>query len=159
MTRPLLSDPLIIMHTSSRLCQHKRLLLPSRLIIPSLYAANSRIASLNRSMKAALITPFVSSLALTWKRGGDVENNRFFFLKVSHRRTSWKAAERRGTHIEIQQHVHLILDDGDGLEELLRVHGSHHSVRPAARKEKRLLYSSFIFIIRGGHWINIKTHS
>lgn len=39
--------------------------------MPSLYAANSRIASLKRSMKAALITPFVSSLALTWWRGGD----------------------------------------------------------------------------------------
>ena len=43
--------------------------------MPSLYAANSRMASLNRSMKAALITPFVSSLALTWKRGIGVEHN------------------------------------------------------------------------------------
>lgn len=43
--------------------------LPRRLMMPSLYAAKSRIASLKRSMKAALITPLVSSLALTWWRG------------------------------------------------------------------------------------------
>lgn len=47
--------------------------LPRRLIMPSLYAANSRIASLKRSMKAALITPFVSSLALTWKKGRSID--------------------------------------------------------------------------------------
>lgn len=39
--------------------------LPNRLIIPSLYAAKSLMASLNRSMKAAFITPFVSSLLFT----------------------------------------------------------------------------------------------
>lgn len=43
----------------------KQFYLPKRLIIPSLYAANSLMASLKRSMKAALITPFVSSLLLT----------------------------------------------------------------------------------------------
>lgn len=45
--------------------------------MPSLYAANSLMASLNRSIKAALITPFVSSLALTWKTGEGVKDNQF----------------------------------------------------------------------------------
>lgn len=39
------------------------------------------------------------------------------------------------THVEIQQHIHLVLDDGDGLEEFLCVHGSHHSIRPAERRK------------------------
>lgn len=55
--------------------------------MPSLYAANSRIASLKRSMKAALMTPFVSSLALTWKRGRDVDNDQFY---VCHIKPVWK---------------------------------------------------------------------
>lgn len=38
--------------------------------------------------------------------------------------------ETKKTHIEIEQHVHLVLDNGDGLEEFLSVHGSHYSVRP-----------------------------
>lgn len=38
--------------------------LPSRLMTPSLYAANSLMESLKSNMKAELITPLVSSLGL-----------------------------------------------------------------------------------------------
>lgn len=39
------------------------------------------------------------------------------------------------THVEIQQHVHLVLDDGDSLEEFLCAHGSHDSIGPAERRK------------------------
>lgn len=38
--------------------------------------------------------------------------------------------ETKKTNIEIEQHIHLVLDNGDGLEEFLSVHGPHYSVRP-----------------------------
>lgn len=45
--------------------------------------------------------------------------------------------ETKKTHIEIEQHIHLVLDNGDGLEEFLSVHGSHYSIRPTGGKESR----------------------
>jgi len=35
------------------------------------------------------------------------------------------------THVEVQQSVHLVLDDRDGLEQLLCVHRPHHPVNAA----------------------------
>lgn len=61
------------------------------LITPSLYAANSRMESLNSNMKAVLITPLVSSLELGWRRkrseGKNKQTNKRIFdmaVAVSH---------------------------------------------------------------------------
>lgn len=48
---------------------------------------------------------------------------------------SRRAEEQRGaspqTHIEIEEGVHLVLNNGDRLEQLLCIHGPHHAVHPA----------------------------
>lgn len=40
------------------------------------------------------------------------------------------------THIEIKKSIHLILDDGDGLQEFLGVHRPHDTIRPFSKKIK-----------------------
>ena len=54
-----------------------------------------------------------------------------------------RAVERREaspqTHIEIEEGVHLVLNNGDRLEQLLCIHGPHyaiHSVRTHAESEQ-----------------------
>lgn len=46
-----------------------------------------------------------------------------------------RAAELRETspqtHIEIEEGIHLVLNNGDRLEQLLRIHGPHHAVHSA----------------------------
>ena len=41
------------------------------------------------------------------------------------------------THVEIEQRVHLVLDDGYGFEEFLCVHGSHHAIRTTETQNQR----------------------
>lgn len=54
-------------------------------MMPSLYAAKSRMESLKRSMKAALMTPLVSSLALTW--GKTISQDVYLRRHTKHTRT------------------------------------------------------------------------
>lgn len=51
---------------------------------------------------------------------------------------SRRAARQRGgggaspqTHIEIEEGIHLVLNNGDRLEQLLCIHGPHHAVHTA----------------------------
>lgn len=41
------------------------------------------------------------------------------------------------THIEIEEGIHLVLNDGDRLEQLLCIHGPHHAVHPAWSRSRR----------------------
>lgn len=38
----------------------------------------------------------------------------------------WEASPQ--THIEIKEGIHLVLNNGDRLEQLLRIHGPHHAI-------------------------------
>lgn len=117
--------------------------------------------SLKRSMKAALMTPLVSSLALTWGKAV----SQHIYHTASSQRFRWhrkngtcelgscitalqqpqhnlhtpdellftpRAAELREaspqTHIEIEEGIHLVLNNGDRLEQLLCIHGPHHTI-------------------------------
>lgn len=91
-------------------------------------------------MKAALMTPLVSSLALTW--GKAVSQHIYLTASSGEKQaeTSWlcSSPQRCGTlhlktHIEIKEGVHLVLNNGDRLEQLLCIHGPHHAVHSVWR--------------------------
>lgn len=137
--------------------------------------------SLKRSMKAALMTPLVSSLALTW---GEAFSRHIYltassFLLTQKKTTVIQLDISLGTiwttraasfslckpqeaspltHIEIKERIHLVLNNGDRLEQLLCIHGPHHAIHSARtggaedredgeKMEKQRWISSYFMII------------
>lgn len=126
---------------------------------PSLYAANNRMESLKSNMKAVLMIPLVSSLELGWRtedrgqtgdegkvRGGEHDPVTATvcltpaLVLLSH------------VYLEVQQGVQLVLNHRQGLNQLLCVHGAHHTVGSGKQHRQR-------FMCRGKYWdFNIKWH-
>lgn len=79
------------------------------------------------------MTPLVSSLALTCEE--TPAYLRAFPGDSADRQNTPKGCDTH-THIEIEERVHLVLNDGDGLEQLLCIHGPHHAVHSAWRRRE-----------------------
>lgn len=85
--------------------------------------------SLNSNMKAVLITPFVSSLEFGWMAGGRGERWDTD-VTVYNRLHKGFWVIKAAVYLEIQQCIQLVLNDGQSLNELLCVHGAHHTIGP-----------------------------
>lgn len=87
--------------------------------------------SLNSSMKAVLITPLVSSLEFgcgpersEWQTGSPRLNDPIKSL-------TWLVVR---VYLEVQECIQLVLNDGQSLDQLLCVHGAHHTFGPEKDK-------------------------
>lgn len=61
---------------------------------------------------------------------------RRLFQEILHEDTP-ESRETR-THVEVEERVHLVLNDGNGLEQLLCVHGPHHTIHSVWRRREMM---------------------
>lgn len=123
--------------------------IPNKLIIPSLYAANSRMESLKRSMKAAFITPFVSSFGFACE-----ESREFFFKAIGNKIIAhvfpiqeknpiqyWirSIKDTSSTYIKIQKCIELILNNWKGFQKFFSIHCPHYTINPSKNAMERII--------------------
>lgn len=88
--------------------------------------------SLNSSMKAVLITPLVSSLELGCRR---CRSKNILIKWLSLLFLSTSCLHKYDIYLEIQQCIQLVLNGGQSLNQLLCVHGAHHTISPGKKQE------------------------
>lgn len=91
--------------------------------------------SLNSNMKAVLITPLVSSLELGWRKERKSNERNRDWIEILHSFTCKSCVFNSDVYLEIQQCIQLVLNDGQSLNQLLRVHGAHYTFGPGNRQE------------------------
>lgn len=107
--------------------------IPSRLMIPSLQAAKSLMESLKRSMKAALITPLVSSFGFACTENGGNEELKHGIKNIpSFPWISFIAVKSNSqAYIKIKKCIQLILNNWQGFQKFFSIHCPHHTINPS----------------------------